>query len=670
MIKRILILFLLFPFLTVAQTSSNIELLDVFNMEHVGDPVISPDGTKIIYTRNFNDIMADRNLSNLWMINFDGTNNRPITTGNQSDFQPKWSPDGKQIIYHSNKDGNVQIYLRWLDTGAESKLTNGQKSPGSIRWSRDGQYIAFTMFVPKEKSSPIKMPAKPSGAKWNDAPIYIDDMTYRADGAGYLPSGNRQIFVMSINGGMPRQLTDFEVNTSTPEWSADGSKLYFSTNNREDRDFEPNDSDIYELGIADLKLKQLTDRKGPDGNPAVSHDGKKIAYLGFEDEYLGYQMSQLYTMNADGSDKQLISKGFDRDIDNIAWAGDGASLYFQYDDQGNTRIANISLSGKVTQLVDGVGGLSMTRPYTGGAYSVSANGRYAYTYGKNGLPPNLAVGEKGSSKVITSLNAEFFKYKKASPIEEMWWESSFDKQKIQGWVVKPPNFDPAKKYPMILEIHGGPFAAYGPWFSTEVQLMAAAGYVVLYTNPRGSSSYGKDFGNLIHHNYPNQDYDDLMSGVDALISKGYVDSNQLFVTGGSGGGVLTAWIVGKTNRFKAAVVAKPVINWYSFVLYSDNPSFFYRYWMPGLPWDHLEHYMKRSPISLVGNVTTPTMLLTGESDYRTPIAESEQYYAALKLAKVESAMVRIPGAPHGIAGRPSNLIAKVQAILMWFEKYK
>ena len=255
-------------------------------------------------------------------------------------------------------------------------------------------------------------------------------------------------------------------------------------------------------------------------------------------------------------------------------------------------------------------------------------------------------------------------------VEEVWYSSSYDGKKIQGWLVYPPDFDPNKKYPLILEIHVGPFLNYGFRFSAEAQLFASAGNFVLYTNPRGSTSYGKDFANLIHHNYPSQDYDDLMSGVDHVIERGYVDENNLFVTGGSGGGVLTSWTIGKTDRFKAAVVAKPVINWYSFVLYADNISTFYKYWFPGMPWDNIDEYMRRSPISYVKNVKTPTMLLTGEDDYRTPMAESEQYYAGLKLNKVESMLVRIPGADHGIASRPSNLIAKVNAILAWFDKYK
>ena len=272
--------------------------------------------------------------------------------------------------------------------------------------------------------------------------------------------------------------------------------------------------------------------------------------------------------------------------------------------------------------------------------------------------------------MLTFLNKDLFDYKKLGEVEEVWFESSFDKRQIQGWIIKPPNFDDSKKYPLILEIHGGPFSNYGFRFSAEMQLFASKGYVVLYINPRGSTSYGSEFANLIHHNYPNQDYDDLMSGVDHVIKRSYIDENNLFVTGGSGGGVLSAWIIGKTNRFKAAVVSKPVINWYSFVLYADNVIVYYKYWFRGLPWDNLNHYMKRSPISYVGNVKTPTMLLTGEEDYRTPIAESEQFYAGLKLNKVETMLVRIPNANHGIASKPSNLIAKVNAIIAWFEKYK
>lgn len=653
-----------------AQNSDKLELLDVFNFEYISDPQISPDGQKIVYVRNFKDIMSDQNLSNLWMVNFDGSQNRPLTTGNQRDFQPRWSHDGKKLVYKSNQEGKTQLYLYWLDSRTESKLSNGPQSPGSFSWSPDDRYLAFNMFVPEKANNIIKMPAKPAGAQWNDPPKYIDQMRYRADGAGYLPAGHQQLFILSVDGGTPQQLTSGNQNHGSPIWSKDGQALLFSANLNADARLNPNNSEVYELNLASKKIKALTSRKGPDSNPTLSPNGQEIAYLGFDDQYLGYQLSQLYVMNRDGSNARLISKNFDRDVDNIQWAADGKSLYFQYDDQGDTKIARMDKSGKVTELTAQVGGLSLGRPYNAGTFTVSKNGRYAYTLGGTEHPADLGLGEGNKVRRITRLNDDLFAQKKIGKVEEIRYKSSFDQREIQGWVVTPPDFDPNKKYPLLLEIHGGPFASYGSVFSAEVQLYAAAGYVVLYTNPRGSTSYGAEFGNLIHHNYPNQDYDDLMSGVDAVIAKGYIDPEQLYVTGGSGGGVLTAWIVGKTDRFRAAVVAKPVINWYSFVLYADNPAFFYKYWFPGKPWDQLEHYMKRSPISLVGNVKTPTMLLTGESDFRTPIPESEQYYAALKLEGVETAMVRIPGASHGIANRPSNLIGKVAAILSWFEKYK
>ncbi len=653
-----------------SQISSNLEPIDIFDMEYVSDPQISPDGSKVIYVRNFKDIMTDRNLSNLWIINFDGTGNRPITTGNQNDFSPRWSNDGKKIVFKSNKDDNkVKLYLMWMDTKESFALTNTPKAPGAITWSKDDKYLAFNMFVPKAPNNIIKMPSKPKGAKWNEPPTYIDDLTYRADGQGYLESGNMQLFTLPVDGGTPRQLTFQDFDHGRPVWSNDGRYLYFSANFREESELEPLDSEIQRISVATGEITELTDRYGPDQSPILSADGSKIAYLGFDDTYQGYEVTRLYTMNSDGSNVKLISGDFDRDVNNIQWKGN-EGIYFQYDDFGETKLGYFSLNGKVSELAGNLGGLSLGRPYNAASFSSSRNGRFAFTYGITSRPSDLGVTDGKTQKRLTSLNEDLFAFKKLGKVEELRWESSYDQREIQGWVVTPPDFDPNKKYPLILEIHGGPFASYGSVFSSEIQAFAAADYVVLYTNPRGSTSYGKEFGNLIHHDYPNHDYDDLMSGVDAVIEKGYIDEQNLFVTGGSGGGVLTAWIVGKTERFTAAVVAKPVINWYSFVLTADGSPFFYKYWFPNKPWENPENYLKRSPLSYVGNVTTPTMLLTGEVDYRTPISETEQFYTALKLEGVETAMVRIPNASHGIANRPSNLVAKITAILAWFEKYK
>lgn len=672
--KRIYLLLLLhlFVFNTIeAQQKSNLELTDIFDMEYVSDPQISPDGEKVIYVRNFKDIMTDKNHANLWMVNADGSKNRPLTTGNQNDFAPRWSHDGSKIIFSSNRqDDKMKLYLMWIDTRQILALTNTPQSPRNISWSHSDKQLAFSMFVPKKSESLIKLPAKPEGAKWNEPPVYIDKMNYRGDGQGYLKGGNDQLFVLSVDGGTPRQLSFSDYDHGNPVWSKDDSKLYFSANLHKEHLFEPLNSEIYELKITDTMVKPLTSRNGPDSNPKISPNGKLIAYTGFDDRYLGYQISKLYVMDSEGTNSRLISEDFDRDIGNIEWDSDSKGLYFQYTDRGDSKVAHMDLNGKITNLAENLGGLSLGRPYNAAAYSVSNKGTLAYTLGGTSHPADLAISKNGKVKRITSLNEDLFSYRNIGSVEEINWKSSFDDIDIQGWLVTPPNFDPNKKYPLILEIHGGPFASYGSVFSAEVQLYAAAGYVVLYTNPRGSSGYGEDFGNLIHHDYPNHDYEDLMSGVDAVIQKGFVDENKLFVTGGSGGGVLTAWIVGKTDRFKAAVVAKPVINWTSFVLYADNPGFFSKYWFGEKPWENPDAYFKRSPLSYVENISTPTMLLTGEEDYRTPIAESEQFYAALKLEGVESAMVRIPNSGHGIANRPSNLIAKVAAILAWFEKYK
>ena len=652
-----------------SQSNNKFRPIDIFSLEYVSNPKISPDGKKVLYVRNFKDIMTDKNHSNIWIIDFDGKNNTPLTTGNKNDFDPTWSNSGDKFTYKSNSDDTVQLYLYVLGQKSNQKLTNLQNSVSSVDWSEDDKYLVFTSFVEKPSVSLIKMPEKPKGAKWNDPASEIDGIKYRSDGRGYLNQGFSQVFILPTEGGTPRQITFLNNNSSSPTWLAK-NKIIFSANLHEDSDLEPRNSEIYSINIISEKITPLTSRLGPDYSPVVSPDKKEIAYLGFDEKYLGYQQSNLYIMSNNGKEIRNISENFNRNISNINWSADGKGLYFQYDDKGMTKLAYMSISGKLKNIVDQLGGMTLGRPYSAGTYSISKNNRYAYTLGNVNNPSDLGVGYNTSSKRLTALNKDLFDHKELGNVEEVWFKSSFDERQIQGWLVKPPNFDPSKKYPLILEIHGGPFSNYGFRFSAEIQLFASKGYMVLYTNPRGSTSYGKEFANLIHHNYPNQDYDDLMSGVDHILKRSYIDEENLFVTGGSGGGVLTAWIIGKTTRFKAAVVAKPVINWYSFVLYADNINIYYKYWFPGAPWDNLEHYMKRSPISYVANVKTPTMLLTGEQDFRTPIAESEQFYAGLKLNKVESMLVRIPGASHGIAARPSNLITKVNAITTWFEKYR
>ena len=660
-----------------AQTNK-LTINDVFNMELATDPQISPDGGRIIYVRQFADIMTDRRCSNLWMINFDGTNNRPLTTGNFSDTNPRWSPDGSQVIYISNRDGSPQVYRRWMDSGQTAKITNLTQAPGGLNWSPDGKWISFTMLVPDTPRSLVRMPAPPEGAKWADPAKLIDKLVYRFNGVGYLKPGYVHLFVLPVEGGTPRQVSsgNFQhggaaFNASDAVWSPDGKSLIISVNRNEDFERDARDTDIVEYSVADGSIRKLTSRKGPDGSPAVSQDGKMIAFVGFEDKFQGYQVSQLSVMNRDGSNQRVISGKWDRDVANPVWAQDGSGIYFLSDDLGNTGLYFISLDGNVKKLVANIG--SSTSAYAGGgAFTIAGNGAFAVTYKTPGIPGDIATGtlSRPQPKVITSVNEDLFTGKKLGQVEEIWYQSSKDNRKIQGWIIKPPDFDPSKKYPLVIEIHGGPFANYGDRFDLEKQLMASSGYVVLYTNPRGSTSYGGEFGNLIHHAYPGDDFFDLNSGVDAVIARGYVDAEQLYVTGGSGGGVLTCWMIGRSTRFRAAVTVYPVINWYSFVLTSDIGNWTVNHWFPGFPWDNVENYEKRNLLSVVKYVKTPTMVLTGEADYRTPMSDSEQYYQALKLLGTESVLVRVPDEPHGISVRPSHHMTKILHIIGWFDSHR
>ena len=660
-----------------AQTNK-LTINDVFNMELATDPQISPDGGRIIYVRQFADIMTDRRCSNLWMINFDGTNNRPLTTGNFSDTNPRWSPDGSQVIYMSNRDGSPQVYRRWMDSGQTAKITNLTQAPGGLNWSPDGKWISFTMLVPDTPRSLVRMPVPPEGAKWADPAKLIDKLVYRFNGVGYLKPGYVHLFVLPAEGGTPRQVSsgNFQhggaaFNASDAVWAPDGKSLIISVNRNEDFERDARDTDIVEYSVADGSIRKLTSRKGPDGSPAVSQDGKMIAFVGFEDKFQGYQVSQLSVMNRDGSNQRVISGKWDRDVANPVWAQDGSGIYFLSDDLGNTGLYFISLDGNAKKLVTNVG--SSTSAYAGGgAFTIAGNGTFAVTYKTPGIPGDIAAGtlSRPQPKVITSVNEDLFTGKKLGQVEEIWYQSSKDNRKIQGWIIKPPDFDPSKKYPLVIEIHGGPFANYGDRFDLEKQLMASSGYVVLYTNPRGSTSYGGEFGNLIHHAYPGDDFFDLNSGVDAVIARGYVDAEQLYVTGGSGGGVLTCWMIGRSTRFRAAVTVYPVINWYSFVLTSDIGNWTVNHWFPGFPWDNVENYEKRNLLSVVKYVKTPTMVLTGEADYRTPMSDSEQYYQALKLLGTESVLVRVPDEPHGISVRPSHHMTKILHIIGWFDSHR
>ncbi|MEA3058259.1 MAG: hypothetical protein QOF34_1074 [Sphingomonadales bacterium] len=645
---------------------------DLFNLEVASDPQISPDGRTIAYARRSNDIMTDKARSTIWLVDAATGQQRPLLAGSGSYFSPRWSPDGTRLAYVAAEGGNPQLYVRWVANGESARITGLPDSPGGLAWSPDGRRIAYSMFVPDAGPHLGSAPPKPEGAKWADPLQVIDAVTYRTDDEGYLKAGYEQIFWVPADGGAPVQLTFGATHAGGGRlsWTPDSRSILFSANLSKNWEREPLNSEIYRVSIDGGAPTALTSRDGPDNSPAVSPDGRQIAFVGFDDRHLGYQNAQLSVMNLDGSGKRVLSGALDRSVGDPMWAADGRAVYVQVEDRGTNKVERIGLDGSVREVATGLTGGGLDRPYAGGEFSVARNGAVAVTTGDPLHPSDIGIVAGNGVRRLTHLN-EQLGAKALAQVDKLPVSSSFDKRPIDAWMVKPADFDPARRYPLILEIHGGPFAAYGPQFSTDDQLYAAAGYVVLYTNPRGSTSYGEEFANQIDKAYPGHDYDDLMSAVDAAIATGHVDPSNLFVTGGSGGGVLTAWIVGKTDRFRAAATQKPVIDWASFGLTSDIATFLSPYWFAKKPWEDSTGYWARSPLSLVGNVKTPTLVVVGAEDYRTPDSEAEQYYEALQLRGVPTAFVKVPGASHGgIAARPSQSAAKASAIIAWFDRYR
>ena len=646
----------------------------LFDWRTPSSPQISPDGQKVAYLLETEDKMADVFYSNLWIVDVDGKNARPISAGSHRDASPRWSPDGGRLAYVSGKGGRPQIYVRWMDTGAEAKITDLETAPSALSWSPDGQSIAFLARVPGKSSWSVKMPAAPPGAKWADTPTIVTKLNWRADGVGgngKIPEGYNHVFVVPAAGGAPRQIStgDFQ-HAGEPAWSADGTLLYVSGRRVPNADMEQFADDIYSFNVKTGDVKQLTTRKGPDLAPSVSPDGRRIAYLGFDDKGQANHNTNLYVMNLDGSGSRQLAANLDRNVISPRWMPDSKGLFAVVEDKGQAQVHAIPLDAPAKPITSGY--YRFATAYASlDTMSVSKTGTIAVSRTSPAEPKELyafSAATPGKLTRLTYSNDSLLADRDIGAVEEINYPS-FDGKNIQGWIIKPPNFDPSKKYPLILDIHGGPYAMYGIEFNHQMQIFAARGFVVLYTNPRGSTGYGEAFGDIIHGKYPGDDYKDLMAGVDAVLAKGYVDPKKLCVTGGSGGGILTAWIVTQTTRFAAAVSQYPVTNWITQFGSSDIPLTTVR-WMKGTPWDNLKSYVDHSPVFFVNKVKTPTMLITGEEDWRTPIVESEEFYAGLKMNNVDTVLVRIPREPHGIRGAsPSHRIAKIEHILGWMEKY-
>ena len=654
------------PTLILAQAPRKDRLtLDLYlELESVADPQLSPDGSQIIYTRGGVDKVNDKRETSLWIMNADGSKNRALVDGSNA----RWSPSGDRIIYTAQgKPKGTQIFVRWMDAeGATSQITHVDQSPSSIAWSPDGGSVAFAMQVEGKTTWPIKMPKAPEGAKWTEAPKIVERLHYRQDRQGFVDTGYSHIFLVPAGGGTPRQLTSGNYDHRSVEWTPDGKQILFSGLRADDAEYQWRESEIYALAVAGGDIKQLTHRKGPDANPQVSPDGTKVAYTGYDWTRDTWVDSKLYVMNIDGSNPHLVSGEWDRTPSEIHWNADGTGLYFAAQSEGSQNLYFLPLAGtkagKVEAVTSGAQMLTVS--------DISSKGKVVGVVSTNSKPNDVVIFDLKSPsqmKQLTFVNDDILAGKKLGKVEEFWYTAP-DGLKIQGWYILPPDFDSSRKYPMQLHIHGGPHSMYGVGFNFGWQEMAANDYVILYTNPRGSTGYGSKFGNEIMNAYPGKDFDDLMAGVDTMIGKGFVDSQNLFVTGCSGGGVLTAWIVGHTDRFAAASSNCPVTDWFSFVGTTDGASWYYNF--AKLPWEDPSEHIKRSPISYAGNVKTPTMLMTGVLDLRTPMPQTEEFYRALKLRKVPTAMVRMNNEWHGTSSTPSNFLRTQLYLRYWFDKYK
>ena len=660
--KNILFTLLLFGLIYVyGQEKTRLSLDHYKNYEWTSNPMLSPDGEQILYSRTWINLTDDKRETDLWIMNSDGTSNRFFSKGSNA----KWSSDGSKIAFtKEGKPNGTQIFVKHMDIQSEpTQITKLEKSPSSMEWSPDGKYIAFIMHVSSEPAlTPKEVPSQPKGASWTKAPRVIDQVDYSQDRVGFIERGYRQLFIVPTDGGTARQITfgKYDDVSNSIAWSNSSKSIVFSSYQKPDAAYSRGHSNLYSVNINTLETKELTSRDGTESSPRVSPDGSKVAFIGSTWSKNFYNDRKMYIMDFDGSNLKCVTTSLDQTPGNPIWSSNGQGIYFNVREYGQSNVYYADLKGKVKKITSGNHVLSMT----------NLVGKKAVATWTNPSNPSdivsFSIGKSNNFKRLTEVNNDLFYNVEFGQIEEITYVSK-DGMKVQGWIVKPPQFDSNKKYPLVLRIHGGPHSMYHVGFNYNFQLHAAQDQVVLYTNPRGSTGYGYEFANAIQNNYPGNDFNDLMAGVDEVISKGYIDENKMYVYGGSGGGVLTSWIVGKTDRFAAASVNYPVTNWFSFVGTTDSANWYNNF--EKYPWEDPSEHIKRSPLMLVGNVKTPTMLMCGENDLRTPISQTEEYYQALKMNKVPTVMIRFNKEYHGTSTKPSNFLRTHGYINAWFDRY-
>jgi dipeptidyl aminopeptidase/acylaminoacyl peptidase len=706
-----------------AQSKRFITEKDLFKFTWIADPQISPDGSTVAFVRVTVNEKENRYETSIFTVTTSGGDSPRRLTSGIRDTSPRWAPDGKRIAFvrtpasqssgsdNASKPQPPQIYLLQMDGGEARPLTDVATGAGSPVWSPDGRTIAFTSETSADDVKKSDDP-KPAADRKSDVTV-VTQAVYRANGNPTYVDTVHHAHIFTVDAGsdegrmgvgpgsdggrtlLQKQITDGEFDEHGLQWSPDGSTIFFtSTRVPEPWVTETGDS-LYGVPAVGGAITKVASIDGEIGNISVSPDGKRIAFVGALNgkPIRSYSQPDLWITDATpDSTPRNLTADYDFDIAGgiggdqtaprggsrkpIVWSPDGRTLTVVSAEHGSSNLKRVTIAtGKIDPITDGAHDVA--------AFSATPDtSKIAMTLSTQTNIGDISVfdvarpfqgrdrGAQSPALQITHVNGDLFKDIQQSEPEELWYRS-FDGKQIQSWILKPPDFDPSKKYPFILEIHGGPHGAYGNVYTHEFQWMAAKGYVVLFTNPRGSTTYGQDFGNIIQYHYPGDDYKDLMAGVDEVLKKKYVDANRLGVTGGSGGGLLTNWTITQTQRFKAAVAQRDIADWYGFWFTADF-TLYQPTWFRKAPWEDPQDFAARSPITHVANVTTPLMLVNGDADYRTPPANGgEMMFRALKYRKIPTVMVRFPRETHELSrsGEPWHRIERLQHIVAWMDQW-
>ncbi len=652
---------------------------DLYRFHLIKDLRISPNGRWVVYVVERVDRKTEKKFTNLWLVSTEGGKPKPFTTGNQRDFMPRWSPDGKTIAFLSNRESEKQpqIYLIDLEGGEARRLTDFQGEVGEMVWSPDGRRL-LVQFRKKDPEI-VAMEKDPKKKERGLVERHITRLFYKLDGYGFLPKDRWHLYLVDVNTGKMTQLTDGPYDETHPTWSPDGRWILFTSNRSEDPDRKPDAVDLWRIPATGGEMERIPTPYGPKHSPSVSPDGRLIAYYGRIGEGEWWRNQSLWVVPWEGGEARNLTQDHDLhaavDIINDVigawatprplWSPDGQWLYFPVALHGKVQLRRTRVEGTdMETLIDREGAV--------GFFDLDKEGRrIAFFFGTLTDPGQVYVLDEptGQERCLTRLNT-WLRRVDLGTVEEVWFTGK-DGYRLQGWILKPPGFDPSKKYPSIMEIHGGPQTQYGFVFMHEFYYLAAQGFVVYFSNPRGGRGYGEAHTKAIWGQWGTYDYEDLMAWADYMEKQPYIDPARMGVTGGSYGGYMTLWLIGHTKRFRAAVAQRVVSNFVSMWGTSDFNWAFQNPLEAGPPWEDLQKYWERSPIAYLGNAETPTLIIHSEQDHRTPIEQGEQAFVALKYRGVPTEFVRFPGEPHGLSriGRTDRRIARLRHIARWFRKY-